>query len=66
MAITEQEQQPDLLTVAELQAYLRVSRRTAYALVQSGEVPSVRVGGNIRIPRAALVRVLAKSMGRSP
>ena len=42
------------LTVMELAELLRVSRRTAYILVSSGQVPSVRVGGSIRIPRAAL------------
>jgi excisionase family DNA binding protein len=50
------------LTVRELAELLRVSRRTAYLLVQSGEVPSVRVGGSIRIPRAALVQQLSKTM----
>jgi excisionase family DNA binding protein len=59
------EQQHDLLTVSELQAYLRIARRTAYALVQSGEIPSIRVGGSIRIPRAALERVLVESMERT-
>jgi excisionase family DNA binding protein len=58
------EQQPDLLTVAELQAYLRVSRATAYGLVARREVPSIRVGGNIRIPRAELDRQFATSMER--
>jgi excisionase family DNA binding protein len=50
------------LTVKELAALLRVSRRTAYMLVQSGEVPSVRVRGSIRIPRAALYRQLAETV----
>lgn len=53
------------LTVKELAELLRVSRRTAYMLVQSGEVPSVRVGGSIRIPRAALAEQLAKTV-RTP
>jgi excisionase family DNA binding protein len=60
------ETQP-FLTVSELAALLRVSRATAYALIASGEVPSVRVGGSLRIPRDALYRRLAKSMtGRLP
>ena len=59
--------QPFLITVPELAALLRVSRATAYALVASGEVPSVRVGGSLRIPRDALYRRLAESMaGRAP
>ena len=42
------------LTVLELAAFLRISRKTAYLLVQSGRLPSVRVGSSYRIPRAAL------------
>jgi excisionase family DNA binding protein len=53
------------LTVMELAELLRVSRRTAYILVSSGQVPSVRVGGSIRIPRAALFRQLAGTLKTS-
>jgi putative molybdopterin biosynthesis protein len=49
------------LTVRELAAYLRVSRRKAYELVANGEVPSVRIGSALRIPRAELDRQLAES-----
>jgi excisionase family DNA binding protein len=49
------------LTVSELAALLRVSRATAYGLVAGGEVPSVRVGGSLRIPRAELERQLEES-----
>jgi excisionase family DNA binding protein len=50
------------LTVTEFAELLRVSRRTAYVLVRTGEVPSVRVGGSIRIPRAALVDQLVQAL----
>jgi excisionase family DNA binding protein len=50
------------LTVNEVADLLRVSRRTAYVLVQTGQVPSIRVGGAIRIPRATLVRRLEEKM----
>jgi len=49
------------LTVLELAAYLRVSRRKAYELVATGEVPSIRVGSALRIPRAELERQLEES-----
>ena len=52
------------LTVRELAAYLRVSRRKAYELVATGEVPSLRVGSSLRIPREDLERHLAKQMGK--
>lgn len=52
------------LTVRELADVLRVSRRTAYVYVQTGQVPSVRVGNSIRIPRAALIEQLGGSTKR--
>ena len=50
------------LTVLELAEYFRVSRRKAYELVSSGEVPSIRVGNALRIPRAELDRQLADAI----
>jgi excisionase family DNA binding protein len=47
---------PLFLTVNELADYLRVSIRTAYQLVMDGEVPTVRVGGQWRIPVDELER----------
>jgi excisionase family DNA binding protein len=47
---------PRFLTVAELADYLRVSPRTAYQLVTDGDVPTVRVGGQWRIPVDELER----------
>jgi excisionase family DNA binding protein len=47
------------LSVFELSRYLGVSRHTAYMLVRKGAVPSVRVGGQYRIPRVELERRLA-------
>jgi excisionase family DNA binding protein len=52
--------------VSELADLLRISRRTAYVLVQTGQVPSVRFGGSIRIPRAALILRLSKTMKQPP
>jgi excisionase family DNA binding protein len=54
------------LTVREFAKLVRVSRNTAYQLVSSGEVPCVRVGGSLRIPRAALYQKLARSTVRDP
>ena len=51
---------PAYLSVLELARYYGVSRHTAYKLVRSGAVPSVRVGGQYRIPRAELERQLAE------
>ncbi len=56
---------PDLLTVTEAAAVLRIGRTTAYELVRSDFVSGgaeglgvVRVGGQFRIPRVALERLV--------
>ncbi len=43
-----------LLTVREAAALLRISRNLAYELVARGEMPAIRLGRVIRVPRAAL------------
>lgn len=43
-----------LLTVPEAARILRISRNLAYELVARNELPSIRLGRVIRIPRAAL------------
>lgn len=42
------------LTVAEAAAYLRVSETAIYRAVRRDEIPAIRVGSAIRIPRTAL------------
>ena len=43
-----------MLTVHEAAALLRISRNLAYELVARGELPAIRPGRVIRVPRAAL------------
>jgi excisionase family DNA binding protein len=49
---------PDLATAEELIPVLRRSRSAIYTLIASGEIPSVRVGRAIRVPRDLLREVL--------
>ena len=49
------------LTVIEVAELLRIGRSSAYEAVRTGQIPSVRVGKLIRIPRAALVPSTAQS-----
>ncbi len=42
------------LTVPEVAAELRVSRMTVYRLIKGGDLPSIRIGRNIRVPENAL------------
>lgn len=45
---------PELLRVDEAAAWLGVSRGLIYGLIASGDLPAVRLGRLVRIPRAAL------------
>jgi excisionase family DNA binding protein len=46
---------PQLLTPEEFGGLIRVSRNTMYELLRRGDVPYVRFGRLIRIPKAALL-----------
>ncbi len=37
---------------------LGLSRNSAYSAVKSGQIPSIRIGGSIRVPTAPLGRML--------
>ena len=45
---------PDVLTVREVQSYLRLGRNATYDALQSGAIRSVRIGQKFLIPKAAL------------
>ena len=49
---------PMVLRVEDLMPILGVGRSNAYALVRSGQVRSVRIGHQFRIPREAIQEFL--------
>ena len=49
---------PLSLRVDELMVILDIGRNTAYSMLRSGQIRSVRIGRQIRIPRDALIRFL--------
>ena len=51
---------PLVLHVKDLSTLLSVSHNTAYELVRSGQIRSVRVGRNYRIPRDAVEEYLCR------
>jgi len=64
---------PDLFTVAEAAVVLRIGRTTAYELVRrdfasdGGEgLRVVRIGGQFRVPRAALERIVGGPVSWPP
>ncbi len=50
---------PYVLTVPEAAQVLRLSRNGAYAAVQAGDLPAIRVGRRLLVPRALLERMLS-------
>ncbi len=41
----------EFMSAKELQEKLGISRNTAYSLIHSGKIPSVRIGRTYRIPK---------------
>ncbi|MFZ0668439.1 MAG: helix-turn-helix domain-containing protein [Acidimicrobiales bacterium] len=50
-----------VLTVEEAAQLLGISRSFAYEAVQRGEIPSMRIGRRILVPKAALKRLLEQA-----
>ena len=48
----------DTWTVDEAARKLGIGRNQAYAGVKSGEIPSIKIGGRILVPKARLKRML--------
>ena len=53
------------VTVTEAAELLGISRGMAYECVRTGELPSVRLGGRILIPRRKLEDLLECGHGRA-
>jgi len=52
---------PKFLTIAEVAAFMRVSKMTVYRLVHGGELPAVRVGRSFRVSEEDVDEYLRKS-----
>jgi excisionase family DNA binding protein len=66
MSTTHTGPQPQLLTMREAADLLRVSMTTAYRLAHTGELPTVAVGGQLRVPAAELMARLAAKRVSAP
>ncbi len=59
----ELQARPTLMTVDQARAELGVSRTRLFALLSSGELESIRIGRNRRIPAAAVDQFIAALSG---
>lgn len=55
-------QKPVLLKVKDVASLLGISTNTAYALVRSGKIRSIRIGRTYRIPQNAIAEFIEKSL----
>lgn len=51
------------MTVPEAAALVGVSMNSYYRAFKAGEVPGLRIGGRIVVPRVALERFLGEQLG---
>ena len=51
---------PLALSVEDLMPILNIGRNTAYELVRSGQIRSIRIGRQLRIPKDAVQEYLTK------
>lgn len=63
---TQNDYDLDLLTVPEAAKLLRISRNLAYELVARHEIPAIRLGRVIRVPRHGLETWLARQVNGHP
>jgi len=54
---------PLVLTVEEAARVLRIGRSSAYEAARTGELPTVRIGRILRVPRSAIEEML-RTAGR--
>jgi excisionase family DNA binding protein len=54
---------PDILDVGQMSQLLRVSKKTAYKLLQQGKIDCLKVGREYKIPKANIIQYLRISKG---
>ncbi len=58
--------QKQTLTVPEAAEMLNIGRNQAYEAARRGEIPTIRIGKRILVPRVALDRMLSEVTRRAP
>lgn len=53
----------EILTIDEVAAYLKASRRTVYRLAAGGQIPAFKLGGTWRFRRGELDQWIATRIG---
>lgn len=48
----------DILTIDELSELLKIGKNTAYRLINSGQIKSIRIGRTHRIPKKSVIEYI--------
>jgi excisionase family DNA binding protein len=64
--VTALSEMPDVLTVEETAVVLRCGRSACYSAVKAGQIPSIKVGRRILVPRHRLEALLGLSNSEGP
>ncbi len=57
---------PATYSVPQAGQLLGIGRNAAYEAARKGEIPTIRIGGRVLVPRAALERLLAEGRPVKP
>lgn len=49
---------PDVLTIDDVRAIFQIGRDLAYSAIRSGQIPSFKMGRNIRVYKSAVKEML--------
>lgn len=55
---------PDIVTVAQLQNMLGISRQLTYKLIGDGYIPGVKIGNAFRVPKVNVINYVLSEDGR--
>jgi len=63
MASIDSQITPKVYTVREVQRLLNLGRSSVYEAITRGDIPTIRIGKRLLIPRVAIDQILAKAGG---
>ena len=55
---------PDIVTVAQLQKMLGISRQLTYKLIGDGYIPGVKIGNAFRVPKVNVINYVLSEDSR--
>ena len=54
---------PDIVTVAQLQSMLGISRHLAYDLINEGSISGLKIGNAFKIPKVSVINYVMERQG---